>query len=341
MIFRALALAFRAMYVEIAVRFVVTLRAAVTPQLIIPLPIEKARTFRMPLESIESMIGRAVEGGYAIGYFESWNLESLQGAVDAAELTRSPIIVGFNGTFLSNPRLAVERVGWYAALGRAAAESSTVPCGLIFNECPRDDWDRAAIGAGFNLVMPADAEASSAELTRRVTELTRLAHSHGVAVEAEVGELPCGATGETRGGYMTNPGAAAAFVDATGIDLLAVSVGNVHIRTQGEQGLDLHRLERIRRRVSLPLVLHGGCGIAPGALRKAIKLGVAKVNYGTYVKQRYLEAVRAGLDRRTPDPHRLLGMGGPDDVLMAGRLAVRDAVLERIGVLGCDGKAID
>src|SRR5271166_5976704 len=99
----------------------------------------------MPLEAIGSMIGRAVAEGYAVGYFESWNLESLQGVVDAAEQVHSPIILGFNGSFLSEPRTAPERLKLYAALGRAAAESSTVPCGLIFNECPRDDWVIAAI----------------------------------------------------------------------------------------------------------------------------------------------------------------------------------------------------
>jgi hypothetical protein len=74
-------------------------------------------------------------------------------------------------------------------------------------------------------------------------------------------------------------------------------------------------------------------------MREAIARGVAKVNYGTYLKQYYLQAVRAVLGRHCADPHRLLGMGGMDDVLVAGRLAVRDAVLERIGLLGCCGRA--
>src|ERR1700733_6250569 len=152
----------------------------------------------MPLESIEKLMNEAVRKDYAVGYFESWSLESLQGVIDAAEETRSPIIIGFNGDFLSRPtRVAAERLSWYAALGRAAAESSSVPCGLIFNECPRDDWVRAAIAAGFNLVMLADPESSPEDLTNRVAAITRLAHARGVAVEAEVGDLPCAATGET------------------------------------------------------------------------------------------------------------------------------------------------
>jgi ketose-bisphosphate aldolase len=296
----------------------------------------------MPLQPIGPMMRRALEGRYAVGYFESWNLESLQGVIDAAEETRSPIIIGFNGDFLSRPtRRAAERLDWYAALGRAAAEAASVPCGLIFNECPRDDWVRAAIEGGFNLVMLADPEALTDEYTRRVAELARLAHARGVAIEAELGELPCGASGgPPHGGSATDPESAAAFVAATGVDLLAVSVGNVHIMTSGQAGLDLDRLAEIRRRVDIPLVLHGGTGIAADALREAIALGVAKVNYGTYLKRRYLEAVRAAIGVDGPDPHRLLGIGGPEDILVTGRRAVRDAVLDRIGLLGCCGKAV-
>jgi fructose/tagatose bisphosphate aldolase len=296
----------------------------------------------MPLEAIGPIMRRAVEQGYAVGYFESWNLESLQGVIDAAEATRSPVIIGFNGDFLSRPtRAAAERLACYAALGRAAAESASVPCGLIFNECPRDDWVRAAIGCGFNLVMLADPEAPADAYTRRVAEIAALAHARGVAIEAELGELPCGVSGgPPRGGSATDPEAAAVFVAATGVDLLAVSVGNVHILTSGRAELDLDRLAAIRRRVDIPLVLHGGTGIDDDSLRRAIATGVAKVNYGTYLKRRYLDVVRAAIAADGPDPHRLLGIGGPEDVLVAGRRAVRDAVLERVGLLGCCGKAV-
>ena len=145
----------------------------------------------MPLEPIRAMMERAILGRYAVGYFESWNLESLQGVVDAAEDTRSPVILGFNGGFLSGPRRFDERLALYAALGRAAAESASVPCGLIFNECQSDAWVRAAITAGFNLVMPSDP--APADLYKaRVATIAAEAHSRGVAVEAELGELPHG-----------------------------------------------------------------------------------------------------------------------------------------------------
>ena len=294
----------------------------------------------MPLESISNLMSRARQGGYALGYFESWNLESLQGVIDAAEQSRAPIIIGFNGDFLSRTtRRAAERLAWYAALGRAAAQSASVPCGLIFNECPNDDWVRLAAEVGFNLIMPADPAAPYDDYVRRVQAITRHAHGLGVAVEAELGELPCGADGgAAHGGEKTDPDTAARCVAATDVDLLAVSVGNVHIKLTGEQGLDLTRLEAIRQRVDRPLVLHGGTGIEAASLKEAIRLGVTKVNYGTYLKQRYLRAVRAALAVDEANPHELLGIGGPRDVMVAGRLAVRDAVLERIETLGCCGR---
>ena len=294
----------------------------------------------MPLKATTELMQDAREAGYAIGYFESWDLASLQGVVDAAEETRSPVVVGFNGDFLSRPgRLAEERLEWYASLGKAAAESASVPCGLIFNECGQDDWTRQAAGLGFTMIAVSDPEAAYGDYVRRVASLAECAHERGVAIEAEIGELPCGASGEidTRG-TSTDPEQAQRFVEATGVDLLAVSVGNVHVLVRGEKGLDLDRLEEIHRRIPTPLVLHGGTGIAADALRAAVSRGVAKVNYGTCLKQRYLAALRKRLDDPETNPHHLLGYGGEEDAMVAARLAVRDAVLERMGALGCCGK---
>jgi fructose/tagatose bisphosphate aldolase len=139
---------------------------------------------------------------------------------------------------------------------------------------------------------------------------------------------------------MTEPDAAAAFVDETRVDLLAVSVGNIHIMVKGGQPLDLERLAAIRKRVPTPLVLHGGSGIESGSLKAAIAMGCTKVNYGTYLKQRYLAALgQSFAQRTTANPHELLGIGGDHDLMVAGRLAVRDAVLERIDLLGCCERA--
>jgi ketose-bisphosphate aldolase len=312
----------------------------------------------MPLEPVAPLLADARRRRYAVGYFESWDLASLEGVIDAAEQSRSPVIIGFNGEFLSRPdRELPARLQWYAALGRAAAESARVPCAVMFNECPVDAWVERATQLGFNLVMLADGKSGHAELTSRMAELVLLAHSRNVAVEAELGMLPMGAeehhamigdcphfhaneNGVFPVALLTDPDQAAAFVKDTGIDLLAVSTGNVHILLTGRRNLDLEHLAAIRRKVDVPLVLHGGSGITADSLAKAIELGVAKVNYGTYLKQRCLAAIRRTLANANGDanPHHLLGDGGPADLVVAVRRSMRDAVLERIGLLGCRGK---
>ena len=296
----------------------------------------------MPLQPVGEMMQAARRGRYAVGYFESWNLESLQGVIDAAEETRSPMIIGFNGEFLSSPeRIAAERISLYAAMGRAAAESSSAPLGLVFNECSRDEWIRQAVKAGFGQVMLDDSQAAPDEFVRRAADLARYAHEHGVLMEAEVGHLPRGTTGEVDegGGRPTDPDAAAEFVRQTGVDMISVSVGNVHALVRGRRSLDMDLLDRISRRLDVYLDLHGGTGIDEESLKKAISIGVTKVCYGTYLKQGYLAGVRKALAGKEINPHRLLSMGGPEDVMVAGRFAVRDAVLERIELLGCCGRA--
>ena len=287
----------------------------------------------MPLEPIKNLMANAKQGLYAVGYFESWNFESLQGVIDAAEQTRSPIIIGFSGEFLSQRKGGSENdLATYGAMGRAFAENARVPCGFIFNECSRDSWVERAITTGFNLVMPADPEAPFEEYQQRVKRLTQTAHDRSVAVEADVE----GQEGEDTAAYAER---ATRFVKATGVDLLAVSVGNEEIRLSGQAPLDLERVERVHAKTDMPLVLHGGTGIETDSLKGAIHLGVRKVNYGTYIKQRYLPVIRTTLASREPNPHALVGDGSETDMMVLGRRAVRDAVLERIDLLGSVGKA--
>jgi len=295
----------------------------------------------MPLEPAAELLDYARRNRFAVGYFESWDVASLEGVIDAAEQTRSPVIVGFNGEFLSRPdRTPPARLEWYGALGRAAAEWARVPCAVMFNECPRDAWVERAARTGFTLVMLADAEASRADLTGRVAVLVGVAHPRGVAVEAELGVLPSGtADHNDAGGSLTDPDLAAAFVRETGVDVLAVSAGNVHVLLEGQRELDLAHLAAISRKVNVPLALHGGSGIAATSLRKAVVMGVAKVNYGTCLKQRCLAAVHRALAGHYASPHHALGDGGHRDLLVICRHAVRDAILERIGTLGCCGRA--
>lgn len=286
----------------------------------------------MALEPIYRLMKQAESQDYAVGYFESWSLESVQGVIDAAEQTRSPVIIGFNGEWLAERSGAsFEELKLYAAMGRAAAAEAKVPVGFIFNECPNDEWVEQAIHSGFNLVMPADPEAPLPEYTKRVKRLTEIAHSCGVAVEADIEDDELGPVAYAE--------VAAKFVAATGVDLLAVSVGNEEIKLEGRSPLDLDRLGTVQKKVGIPMVLHGGTGIEDDSVRQAIRLGVRKINYGTYMKQKYLKVIRDALAGKQPNPHALLGNGSDTDLMVVGRKVVRDAVLERIELLGCCGRA--
>lgn len=295
------------------------------------------------IESIISMTRKAAEEGYAIGYFESWNLESLQGVIDAAEQTRSPVVIGFSADFLfREERLAKEKVSWYGALCKAAAESSSVPCCMILNECPHDAIVREAIQSGFNVVMPIAEKGGRGDYLERVKTIAEYAHRQGAAVEIELDELPSGMPDAEDHDPVTytSPAVLADLVKQSGADLLAVSVGNVHMSSGQAYGLDFDRLRAISEHAAVPLVLHGGTGILAEDLKRAINLGVVKVNYGTYIKKRCLDALsRAMHSIGGKNPHHLLGYGGEEDLLVISRHAVRDAVLERIETLGCCGKA--
>lgn len=294
----------------------------------------------MARECVVEMLAHAKKHQYALGYFESWDLASLEAAIDAAEETRSPCIVGFNGDFLARAgRAEPVRLEWYAAMARAAAESAKVPCAIMFNECAVDEAVVRAAVLGFNLVMLADEAAPYDDLKSRIAAIAAPSHAVGALVEAELGTLPCGAGDAHAESSLTDPNLAAEFVRDTGVDLLAVSVGNTHIRLQGEGDLDLPHLQAIRDKVRVPLVLHGGTGISATSIARAIEIGVAKVNYGTYLKQRCLAALRKALENTDQNPHHLLGFGGDADLLVVIRRAVREAILERISVLGCCGKA--
>jgi len=290
------------------------------------------------------MLDRARQHGYMIPYTESWNLESIQAVIEAAEECESPIISGFNGGFLRHSlREKPENLAYYACF-REALEKAKVPAAFLLNESDSLQQMEEAIDLGFNAVMPENEGLSLIEYEELVRAVVRAAKPRGVWVEAQIGSLPMGGVAGSNGhGEPTDPERAERFVAATGIDALAVAVGNVHILTNGKVGLDLDLIRRIHRRVTIPLVIHGGTGIASESYTGLVEAGVAKVNFGTGLKQEYLEAVQRGVAvyRRTLSPHEFLGMGGTDDVMIAGRTAVKREVMRLIALCGSNGRCKD
>lgn len=284
----------------------------------------------MPLVSFAEMMAEAARRRCAVGYFESWNLESLLAVADAARTCRAPVILGFSGIYLPHPERRVEDpLTVYAAMARAVAAELPVPVVLLFNESPHRAWIEQAIALGFGLVMPTPEEPEPRRREEVVAEIVALARAHGAAVEAEMAPI-AGLAGDvtelTAGPPLTDPEQAAAFLARTGIDALAVDVGQLHLHGRRTVRLDLPRLRALAE-LGVPLVLHGGSSIAPDDLRAAVALGVRKINVGSVLKQTFLRAVCAACPGAlAANPYEAIGSGLAADVLLAGRLAMQAEV---------------
>ena len=297
----------------------------------------------MPLVPMSRLLRHARAHRYAVGYFESWNLESVLAVKDAAEQADSPVILGFNGGFLEDGRRRTgEDIYHYGALGRAIAERARVPAALILNEARQVPTLVRGLHAGFNVVMH-DHEGSSLEESLAVNQyLVRTAHAMGAEVEAEIGELPAHdmKSDRTTAGRKTDPQAAADFVRLAGVDALAVAVGNVHMLEGRTAPLDLELIRTLRERVEVPLVLHGGTGIERAALQEAIRLGISKVNVGTILRRTFINALNGYFhdhDAKTVDPNEGTSTGSPENLLLTARGAVAAEVVRLIGVFGSAG----
>jgi ketose-bisphosphate aldolase len=294
---------------------------------------------------MSSLLRNALDGGYAVGYFEAWNLESLLAVKDAAVQAESPVIIGFNGKFLGNRRRRVkENINHYGSLGRSVAEQARVPMAFILNEADEPALLHAALEAGFNVIMH-DHEGCSLQQSIDINiSLVRAAHAVGAEVEAELGELPAWEIGEKKmsAGVTTDPGEAQRFVEKTGVDALAVAVGNVHILEGRKSRLDLDLLGQLRKRIRIPLVLHGGTGIDQDDLKAAISAGICKVNVGTALRRAFINSLEGWFQKHDADlldPGEVTSTGGELDMMAAARADVAAEVVRLMTIFGSVKKA--
>jgi ketose-bisphosphate aldolase len=299
----------------------------------------------MPLVPFSELMHQAEKGRYAVGYFESWNLESLQAVANAAEARRSPVILGFSGIYLPHPsRTTRDRLGVYAALGLEICRSLSVPSCLLFNESPHFDWVMEAIGLGFGLVMYSDEEASANEQVERVRSIVERAHRKGVAVEGEITPLP-GVGGELSAAPESNrlddPEVARSFVERTKVDAFAVNLGQAHLHGRSNVQLSFARLRELRERITVPLVLHGATSISQSDLKVAVQLGVRKINVGSVLKRSFFEAMRSACSNvgKGYNPYEVIGSGFKNDVLTRGRTALQKTVEELMTLFGSASRA--
>ena len=219
------------------------------------------------LVPFNDLLSDAQAGGYAVGYFEAWDIYSLEAVLEAAESENAPVILGFGGVMMEPAWFDGGGLEMLGALGAVTAKRARVPVSFILNEVATYAQVVRGIQAGFNVVMLDTSDLPYSENVRLTKQVVETAHAVRVGVEAEVGELP-DASGEMggRSGRLTDPDEAARFVSETGIDALAVSIGNVHTLTDGKATVDLERLKAIHQAVRVPLVIHGGTGFPEDAI---------------------------------------------------------------------------
>jgi ketose-bisphosphate aldolase len=289
----------------------------------------------MTIASMQELLAQALRGGYAIGYYESWDQYSLEGTMEAAEETASPAIIGFGGAVTNQTWLNRGGVEDMSRLARRLAERSQVPTAVLFNEAQSLSQIEVALGAGCNAVMLESSDLTFEENVALTRQVVAVAHAAGAAVEAELGHLADAIDPEPRG-VFTDPAEAGRFVERTGVDALAVSIGNAHLVRAGEVAVDLALLERIYRATPTPLVIHGGTGFPRSAVRGAIAAGVAKFNVGTRLKRLYLAGIRDAMPDplHVPDIHPFVGSRAADDVLLRGKERMKAEITELMWLYG-------
>ncbi len=275
----------------------------------------------------KKMLLRAQKGKYAIAHFNINNMEMVQGVVAAAEKLRSPVILA-----TSEGALAYAGMNYLYALAETAAEEKKIPIALHLDHGKDLKIIRQAIRLGYSSIM-IDASREKFETNVRLTRwAVTLAHRKGVAVEAELGTIG-GAEDSVsaRKIIYTDPAKAREFVEKTGCDFLAVAIGTSHgaYKFAGKAALRQDLLQQIRKKVSVPLVLHGASGVSPSVvkiaekygadlsgvrgvpdlqIKTAIRNGIAKINIDTDIRIAFDAAVRQALysEPKNFDPRQML-----------------------------------
>jgi len=289
----------------------------------------------MTLQNVLPWIRQAYQEGYAIAAFNANTMEQMQAIVLAAQAENAPVIIQVSHRALQYVGSGSEIRGlqYMAALGRVAAASVNVPVSLHLDHANENEVLQA-IALGFTSVMFDGDYLPLAENIATTRRLCEIAHDAGVCMEAEIGEVPKpdGASYDPNEIALTAPDEAETFVQATGVDILAIALGSVHGLKDKSVSLDLERLKAIRARVETPLVLHGSSGVNNEDIAQGIRHGLAKINIATQLSKAFTGAVRDVLaaDGELVDPRKYLG---------PGRAAQVKVVRERIRFVGAAGKA--
>ena len=278
----------------------------------------------MALYNMKEILLDAQKRAYGVGYFNAVNLEMIRAYIEAAEELDSPIIIG-----TAEALLPIAPFEWIVPAMLDAARRARVPVAVHLDHTYHFNTLMQALRAGFGSIMYDGSRESHEDNLQHSAAIARIAHGMGVGLECELGSVSglSDAAGHEDKMVYTEPSEAAAFLERTGADFLAVSIGTVHGVYKAEPHLDIPRLKQIRAAVDAPLVLHGGSGLSDADFQNTIAGGIVKINVFTDV---ILAAKRALAEH--PE-------ASYNDGICLAREAMKEATLEKLRIFGSAGKA--
>ncbi len=268
------------------------------------------------------IVGPARAAGRGVGAFNVIGIEHAEAIVAGAEAAGTPVVVAVSEN-------CVRYHGALGPIGAACAriaESAATPVALHLDHVTEEELVREAAELGFGSVMFDASVLPYAGNVAATAEVARWCHDRGLWVEAELGEIG-GKNGVHAPEARTDPGQAAAYVEATGTDALAVAVGSSHAMLTRDAVLDLDLITALQRRLTVPLVLHGSSGIGDDTLAAAVRAGMTKINIATQLNKVFTAAVRERLDA---DP----ALVDPRKYERPGRDAIAAEVARLLQVIG-------
>lgn len=284
----------------------------------------------MALVPVTELLLKAEKEGYAVGAFNANNMEIVQAIMDAAVKEHSPVIMQ-----ASQGAIKYAGLEFITGLVRIAAMEADVPIALHLDHGTDFDQVVRCIRSGFTSVMYDGSKLPLEENIAMTNKVLDMARPIGVSVEAELGKI--GGTEDlvhvdAKDAIYTDPEDARIFVEKTGVESLAVAIGTAHGQYKGEPKLDFERLEKIKKLVDVPIVLHGSSGVPDDQIRRAIALGVRKVNIDTNIREALVWELRKQMDANPEeiDPRKLLG---------PAREAATEIIRTKMRLFGSSGKA--
>ena len=288
----------------------------------------------MPLVNAKEMLTKAKAGHYAVGQFNINNLEWTKSILLTAQELNSPVILGVSegaGKYMTGFKTV-------AAMVKAMDEELgiTVPVALHLDHGTYEGCYKC-IKAGFTSIMFDGSHYPIEENVAKTTELVNVAHALGLSIEAEVGAIGGEEDGVIGAGECADPNECKMIADL-GVDMLAAGIGNIHGKYPANwAGLSFETLDAVQQKTgAMPLVLHGGTGIPDDMIKKAIDLGVSKINVNTECQLVFQEATRKYIE----EGKDLQGKGfDPRKLLAPGAQAICDKVKEKMELFGSINKA--